>query len=137
MDLFTTTEPRWLEVELDQVKQPRILLGSVPYALKSADADTLGGLPASAYLHTIASSAVSVSNPPAQSATTVRAKKPLDNSGTPVVEVNGDLTVDGNINLGGTIQATGGAGAVFQVPNDSSGNLGVGLGALQSNNFTT
>jgi hypothetical protein len=50
VDLFTTTEPRWLEVEIDQVKQPRILLGSVPYALKSVDADTLGGLPPSAYL---------------------------------------------------------------------------------------
>ena len=41
LDLFTTAERRWLEVEIDQVEQPRILLGSVPYALKSADADTL------------------------------------------------------------------------------------------------
>lgn len=50
VDLFTGTEPRWLEVEIDQVKQPRILLGSVPYAMKASDADTLGGLPAAAYL---------------------------------------------------------------------------------------
>jgi hypothetical protein len=50
VDLFTTTGPRWLEVEIDQIRQPRILLSSVPYALKAADADTLGGLPASAYL---------------------------------------------------------------------------------------
>jgi len=49
LDLFTTTETRWLEVEIDQVKQPRILLGSVPYALKAADAETLGGMPASAF----------------------------------------------------------------------------------------
>ena len=50
MDLFTTAEPRWLEVEADQVKQPRVLLSSVPYAMKAVDAETLGGLPASAYL---------------------------------------------------------------------------------------
>ena len=29
--------------------QPRVLLASVPYALKAADAATLGGLPASAF----------------------------------------------------------------------------------------
>ena len=50
VELFFTTEPRWLEVEIDRVKQPRVLLGSVPYALRAADADTLGGSPASAYL---------------------------------------------------------------------------------------
>jgi hypothetical protein len=50
VDLFTGVEPRWLEVEIEQVKQPRILLGSVPYAMKASDADTLGGLPAAAYL---------------------------------------------------------------------------------------
>jgi hypothetical protein len=49
-DLFAAAEPRWLEVEVDQVKQPRVLLSSVPYALKAADSETLGGLPASAYL---------------------------------------------------------------------------------------
>ena len=50
LDLFTTAEPRWLEVEVNQVKQPRVLLSSVPYAMKAVDAETLGGLPASAYL---------------------------------------------------------------------------------------
>ena len=62
LDLFTTTESRWLEVEIDQVKQPRILLGSVPYALKSADADTLGGLPASAYLRVNPSTSSTTNN---------------------------------------------------------------------------
>ena len=51
-DLFTSPGQRWLEIEIDAVKQPRLLLGSVPYALKSVDADTLGGLPPSAYLRT-------------------------------------------------------------------------------------
>ena len=35
-----------------QQEMPRILLASVPYALKAADAETLGGLPASAYVTT-------------------------------------------------------------------------------------
>jgi len=52
-DLFTTGEPRWLGVRVNRAgerEQPRVPLASVPYALKAADADTLGGKPASAYL---------------------------------------------------------------------------------------
>jgi len=48
--LFATGEARWLEVQIaGQPAQPRVLLASVPYALKAADAATLGGLPASAF----------------------------------------------------------------------------------------
>jgi trimeric autotransporter adhesin len=49
-DLFATGEARWLEVQIaGQPAEPRTLLASVPYALKAADAATLGGLPASAF----------------------------------------------------------------------------------------
>jgi hypothetical protein len=49
-DLFATGEARWLEVQIaGEASQPRVLLASVPYALKAADATTLGGLPASAF----------------------------------------------------------------------------------------
>jgi hypothetical protein len=49
-DLFATGEARWLEVQITgEAAQPRVLLASVPYALKAADAATLGGLPASAF----------------------------------------------------------------------------------------
>jgi hypothetical protein len=51
-NLFNTAEPRWLEVETNGIKEPRVQLGSVPYAMVAADAQTLGGLPPSAYLHT-------------------------------------------------------------------------------------
>lgn len=47
---FQNGESRWLEVEIDGVRQPRVMLVSVPYALKASDADTLGGLPVSAFL---------------------------------------------------------------------------------------
>ncbi len=50
-DLFNTGEARWLEVQIaGQTTEPRVLLASVPYALKAADAATLGGLPASAFV---------------------------------------------------------------------------------------
>ena len=50
-DLFSTGEARWLEVQAaGQVPQPRVLMTSVPYALKAADSATLGGLPASAFV---------------------------------------------------------------------------------------
>ena len=52
-DLFTSGEARWIGITFNrpgEVEQPRIPMASVPYALKAADADTLGGLPASAYL---------------------------------------------------------------------------------------
>ena len=49
-DIFATGEARWLEVQIaGEPSQPRVLLASVPYALKAADAATLGGLPASAF----------------------------------------------------------------------------------------
>ncbi len=53
LDIFQTDEPRWLGLHVQlpgEVEQPRILLVSVPYAYKAADADTLGGFPASAFV---------------------------------------------------------------------------------------
>jgi hypothetical protein len=52
VELFTAAEARWLQVKFyvpAEVDLPRVLLVSVPYALKAGDADTLGGKPASAY----------------------------------------------------------------------------------------
>jgi hypothetical protein len=51
VELFASGEARWLGVQVaNQVEQPRVLLMSVPYALKAADAETLGGRPASAFM---------------------------------------------------------------------------------------
>ncbi|MGH9579874.1 MAG: hypothetical protein ACRD2R_02675, partial [Terriglobales bacterium] len=50
-DLFTANEARWLGVRAEgSLEQPRVLLVSVPYALKAADAETLGGKPVSSFL---------------------------------------------------------------------------------------
>ena len=51
VDLFGSGEARWLEVQIaGEPTQARTLLTSVPYALKAADAATLGGLPVSAFM---------------------------------------------------------------------------------------
>jgi len=51
MSVFASGEARWLGVRINGgEEQPRALLLSVPYALKAADAETVGGLPASAFM---------------------------------------------------------------------------------------
>jgi hypothetical protein len=52
-DVFTSNEARWLGVQVSQPgveEQARVLLVSVPYALKAADAETLGGKPVTAFV---------------------------------------------------------------------------------------
>lgn len=50
-DIFVAGEARWLGIQVEgQEEQPRILLLSVPYALKAADAETVGGLAPSAFV---------------------------------------------------------------------------------------
>jgi hypothetical protein len=51
LDLFTSGEARWLGVRVNgSEEQPRVMLLSVPYALKAGDAATVGGLPPSAFV---------------------------------------------------------------------------------------
>jgi hypothetical protein len=51
LEVFSSNEARWLGVTVQgQPEQPRVLLVSVPYALKASDSETLGGLPPSAFL---------------------------------------------------------------------------------------
>ncbi len=50
-DIFTSAQARWIGVQIEQQsEQARTLLVSAPYALKAGDAETLGGLPASAFV---------------------------------------------------------------------------------------
>lgn len=70
-ELFASGEPRWLGVKPllpGEEEQPRVLLASVPYALKAVDADTLGGLPASAFLQANGGNSNSVVVAPATAA---------------------------------------------------------------------
>ncbi len=59
LELFSSAEAHWVGTQISgQREQPRILLLSVPYALKAADAETLGGLPASAFVHAAPNAAI-------------------------------------------------------------------------------
>jgi hypothetical protein len=50
IEFFSSNEARWVGAQLQgQNEQPRVLLVSAPYALKAADAETLGGKPISAF----------------------------------------------------------------------------------------
>jgi hypothetical protein len=63
LNMFTTVQAHWLAVQpLLQGfgEQPRVLLVSAPYALKAEDAETIGGLPPSAFVRADASSGTSV-----------------------------------------------------------------------------
>jgi hypothetical protein len=125
-DLFTSGEARWLGIRFNrpgEEEQPRVQLVSVPYALKASDADTLGGLPASAYLRTPSGErpgmAAGESNGgTASSASNSKAPLPKAIVGTPspnslvkFINAAGDLSnsivVDNGSNVGiGTVSPT-------------------------------
>jgi hypothetical protein len=102
-ELFTSGEPRWLAVQPllpGAEEQPRVLLVSVPYALKAGDAETLGGLPASAFARAGTNSAalnLPVVEPGAASAASVAATAP--NAGN----LAGTLTPPGATTAAGTV----------------------------------
>jgi hypothetical protein len=53
LGLFTSGQARWLAAQplfTGFAEEPRVMLVGVPYAMRAADADTLGGLPASAFV---------------------------------------------------------------------------------------
>ena len=51
MELFTSGEAQWLGIRVEgKAEQPRVLLVSVPYALKAAEAETLAGHAASDFV---------------------------------------------------------------------------------------
>jgi len=82
-ELFAAGEPRWLQVKFytpAEVDLPRVLLVSVPYALKAGDAGTLGGLPPSAYL--LAAPAATVIAPSTDSAKVATAATPATSTGS-------------------------------------------------------
>jgi hypothetical protein len=63
LNLFTAAQAQWLGVRVEaQAEQPRIMLLSVPYALKAADAETFGGKPPSAFMPASGSEANSSAN---------------------------------------------------------------------------
>jgi hypothetical protein len=116
-DLFTSGEARWLGVQPEgQAEQPRVLLLSVPYALKAGDATTLGGLPPSAFL---------LAAPPVTSAMTDLSV--TSSSNPPASAVTGGGTA--NFVPLWTSSSNIGNSMVFQSGTGSSAKLGLNLTA--------
>jgi hypothetical protein len=79
-ELFASKAARWLGVEPQGLPvQPRVPLVSVPYAFKAGDAETIGGLPPSAFLRADALPRGSIAE--AQSSSAISATSPAG-SGT-------------------------------------------------------
>ena len=93
-NLFVAGESRWLAVQPHgETEQPRILLLSVPYALKAGDAATVGGLPASAFMLTNSGSVASKSSSSVPSPATASA------TGKAAIPANPAVTGKGTLNF--------------------------------------
>ena len=73
---FTQERARWLAVSVNERPLPRVMLVAVPYALRAADADTLGGHPATSFVRSRADGRLETS-------AGVVAEAPVDGSGVP------------------------------------------------------
>jgi hypothetical protein len=116
LDLFASGDARWLGRRFErpgEQEQTRVLLTSVPYALKASDAETLGGRPASAYV--LAPTGSDEATTPSKAAASSSATTNTVQTGTPnvlakyvnstdlgnsaVMEVNGRMGVGTTVPL--------------------------------------
>lgn len=142
-ELFTSNEARWLGVQPEgQAEQPRVLFVSVPYALKAADAETIGGLPPSAFVRTMPSGANSgnASEPPPNSASSIAAsitgsgttnflpiwKTSTSLSNSTLFETGGKVGI-GNTSPAGTLDVSGNTfvRGTFNLSQTTSASVGV------------
>ena len=143
LELFTAAEKRWLGILFNhpgESEQPRMRLASVPYALSAANAETLGGRPASAYVLAEPNASQPVTSPRSKASTnaTPGASAPVAGQGWIPVAVDnagglGDSTMfqsGGYIGVGTTapvdtmhVSFTDGGGGVtgYAVQNKSGG----------------
>ncbi len=121
LDLFSTGQARWLGVEAQDIEEvPRVLLVSVPYALKAADAETLGGQPVSSFVLNEPQTASS-SSPLATTQTTAATPAgPKTGSGATPLQVGGAGTT--NFVAKFTNSTTLGNSRIF----DNGTNVGIG-----------
>jgi len=115
LELFASGEARWLGVRINGgEEQPRVLLLSVPYALKAADAQTLGGLPASAFVL-----AAPAANGPNSSSSTLATNAASPNVGGTGTQNYIPLWTDNSGDLGNS--------AFYQVGSGSGAKLGINV----------
>ena len=126
-DLFAFGEPRWLSLQVQgEQEQPRALLVAVPYALKAADAATIGGLPPSAFVRATPEGigSMSGSGPPSQIGSSSGSQSNSGKSASSLYSPCGSLTGSGTTNYL-PLWTTGcnlGTSHIFQ----SGGSVGIG-----------
>jgi trimeric autotransporter adhesin len=122
LDLFSSGEAHWLGVQVSgQPEQSRALLLSVPYALKAADAETVGGLPPSAFvLAAPAVTAASNSGTPAASAASV-----IPPASSDVTTTGGTINALPLFTTARNVQSS----AIMQTGSGSTAKIGVGTTA--------
>jgi trimeric autotransporter adhesin len=126
-ELFLTGDARWLGIQPEREPElPRILLVSAPYALKAADADTIRGLPPSAFVLAgvpmIAENGSSSS--PTSEATTSVTSGSGSNAVAPAVGTIPVTTAGGTVNLLAKFDAA--ADITKSLIFDNGTNVGVG-----------
>jgi trimeric autotransporter adhesin len=116
LDIFASGKARWLGVEPQGgIPVPRALLVGVPYALKAADADTLGGLPPSAFLAAAAAM-------PAGATAVGQAPQTTAAPGAAC----GSITSDGTATASQVAKFTGGCVIEPSAISEADGKVGIG-----------
>src|SRR5580658_10227152 len=119
-DLFTAEQAHWVGVSVEgQPEQPRILLVSAPYALKAGDAETLGGLPPSAFLLAA----------PASAGAAASVAKPQAMPGTSPDTTCAAITSDGTATANEVAKFTAACAIEPSAIFESGGNVGIGTTA--------
>ena len=112
-ELFASGEPRWLGVQAQgQEELPRVLFISVPYALKAADAETIGGLPPSAFVLAPPANGSSAPGSTGHAGSAAGANPDLSGSGTADFL---PLWTDNNGTLGNSVLFQSGTGSKAKV----------------------
>ncbi len=120
LEVFTDRKAQWLGVQEEgEAEQPRIFLLTVPYALKAADADTVGGRPLSAFVLYEDLEKAATSNP-AAATTVVQNGAPLTPSANTAAHTRSDKVTQ-------RLQLSGGITPVAY--NEAGSNTWFGEGA--------
>jgi len=138
-ELFASGEARWLAVQVErQAEQPRVLLVSVPYALKAKDAETLGGKPASAFVTTEMVAGTANSGGTSAAVSTASTTLPSSKAQTtpkkvastpPPASACTSVTSDGTATANSISLFTTACNVESSVISQVSGNVGIGTAA--------
>jgi hypothetical protein len=130
-ELFRNGEARWLGIQPEREPElPRVLLVSVPYALKAGDAQTLGGLPPSAFAPAGLNTPTNPSSPSSTPAPTVLSPSFAAgvNSASLSATTCTTITADGTATANLLAKFTGGCQIHQSVLFDNGTNVGIGNG---------